>query len=157
MESAMKKTWALMHFVCQNGTQTAGQHCSRSWIRADTLRHRPSTSSPERAVLPVLVLGLLLLAHLHFFPFTLLKLGARIHVGPRCFHWKKDYSLEARATAGVFKWMKGCLLVSAHPKKCRSSPQSKLVLKEGQGRNMPCPNRDLVSNQVSAFDSTLGD
>lgn len=151
MESAMKKTWALMHLVCQNGTQTAGQHCSRSWIRADTLHFQPrACRSPCPHTL------LLLLAH-HFFPFTLLKWGARIHVGPRCFHWKKDYSLEARATAGVFKWMKACLLVSAHPKKCRSSPQSKLVLKEGQGRNMPCPNRDLVSNQVSAFDSTLGD
>ena len=63
---------------------------------------RTRSYSPDRAIFCVLRPRLLPSAHLQlFFPFTSLKLGEKIHVGPRCLHWKKDYSPQARATAGV--------------------------------------------------------
>lgn len=105
-------------------------------LRRYSLLRRKRDRSPDRAIFCVLGHRLLPSAHLQlFFPFTSLKLGAKIHVGPRCSHWgggkkkKKDYSQQAGVTAGVFKSMKTRLCMSAPRRQLGHSPQPELVLK----------------------------
>lgn len=120
-----------------------------------SLLRRTRNYNPDGAIFCVLGHRLLPSAHLQlFFPFTSLKLGAKIHVGPRCLHWKKDYLLQATVTAGVFKWMIMCLCMSAPHHQHRYFPSQNWFWNKDNGEMYPALVGTWWIKQVSAVPLT---